>query len=144
MTARGVPSHSIYHGWRSCWFDHGAPWSSIGQNPPAGWDATEQFKRLERSLPGRLRRLGVIQISAAQLLIDHAVTMSLDDGGGVGWVLVGEVHVESVGRIRVPKAVQTLTIRELRFTAPPTRPDAIERVLSALNLTPGDLIQAFD
>lgn len=143
--AWGIRTDAFYHGWRTCWLTHGAPWSSVGMQPPAGWDAREQAKRVENPSNGpRLRRLGVIRFSAAQLLTDHAVTMSLDDGGGIGWVLVGELLVESVGRIAFESGWDP-DYQATQVHGPADAPaDAIERVLTALNLTSDDLLQVFD
>lgn len=40
--ARGDPENPFYHGWRSCWLTHGAPWSGHGMKPPPNWDPKEQ------------------------------------------------------------------------------------------------------
>ena len=92
----------------------------------------------------RLRRLGVIRYSAGQLASEHNVAMTLDDGGGIGWVLCGELHVESVGRI----AFESDWDPDNRMTqvhGPADAPaDALTRVLAALGLTSDDLLQIFD
>jgi hypothetical protein len=42
--AKGKRDDAFYHGWRSCWLTHGAPWSGAGQKPPLGWSAKEQVR----------------------------------------------------------------------------------------------------
>lgn len=46
MMARGDREHAFYHGWRTCWLVHGAPWSGHAIKPPEGWDAEEQVRRM--------------------------------------------------------------------------------------------------
>jgi hypothetical protein len=43
--ARGDRSNPFYHGWRSCWLTHGAPWSGSVIKPPPGWDPQEQVRK---------------------------------------------------------------------------------------------------
>lgn len=40
--------------WRSRWVNSGCPWSSIGINPPDGWDPFKQMERagISRDLAG--------------------------------------------------------------------------------------------
>lgn len=92
----------------------------------------------------RLRRLGVIRFSAGQLATERGVTMTLEDGAGIGWVLCGELHVNSVGRIAF-EAASDPEVKLTQVHGPAGAPaDAIARVLSALDLTSDDLLQAFD
>lgn len=46
--AKGDPENAFYHGWRSCWLTHGAPWSGHGSRPPPNWDPKEQVRRFLR------------------------------------------------------------------------------------------------
>lgn len=88
--------------------------------------------------------MGAFQISAAQLFTEHAVTMSLDDGGGIGWVLVGEIHVESVGRIAFESSPNPDEQRTQVHGPADSAPHAIEQVLARLNLTSDRVLQRFD
>lgn len=42
--ANGDPANAFYHGWRSCWLTHGAPWSGAAIKPPPNWDPKEQVR----------------------------------------------------------------------------------------------------
>jgi hypothetical protein len=36
----------IYEQWRKKWIEQGMPWSSIGINPPDGWDPVQQLQHI--------------------------------------------------------------------------------------------------
>lgn len=46
----------------------------------------------------RVRSLGSLRLAAAELF-HSGVEMRLDDGGGYGWVLVGECQIDGVGSV---------------------------------------------
>ncbi len=43
--AKGNRDDPFYHGWRSCWLTHGAPWSGHGIKAPPQWDPQDQVRR---------------------------------------------------------------------------------------------------
>ncbi len=36
----------VYNTWRKDWIARGMPWSSVGQQPPEGWNPREQLRRV--------------------------------------------------------------------------------------------------
>ena len=92
----------------------------------------------------RLRRLGVVRVSAGTLTGVHGVAMTLRDGGGIGWTLCGELQVPAVGRVAfesAPDPDYPITQVHGPSDAPP---ESLTRVLVALNLTDEDVLQTFE